>query len=281
MVAEDVQGRAFVHTIRDKHGKRALMPFFPRAFAKPSSPTDFDFENHVYDTLRLPCPLLPDHESPQHPLQPVTYKSVDELSEALQLWFGRYNEYRQQPAPGDESEGPIRERTKATEMASRRAMLDKEVIFHRSGRSLKGEGVETDVDILDANLSSVRVDRFDNVMIFTSPPWSEAAVQFCHGFPRALISAEHAGYTEGNIICTSKKSNSFVRAYAFRDIFSLASRSALSRTGLTELEFCHYRCLAVEQKHCLRRQSLLEAMFRLVFFLFNLNLQIKQNNYNI
>lgn len=87
--------------------------------------------------------------------------------------------------------------------------------------------------------------RFGNVMILSSPSWSETSPQFTHGFPRRLISATHGGFLPGNIICTAKATNQAIRRLATEDIACLVSRQMISGAGFTaaNLVNCRYAAL--------------------------------------
>ena len=87
--------------------------------------------------------------------------------------------------------------------------------------------------------------RFGNVMILSSPSWSESSPQFTHGFPRKLISAEYGGFLPGNVICTAKATNQAIRRIATEDIACLVSRESIAGAGFTmaNLVNCRYAAL--------------------------------------
>ena len=209
----------------------------------------FDFKNHVHDSLSFYCKLRPDDEKDaRNNIQ--RFQSIATLQKALQEWYGDYACFLEQQQD---------EQTQQTVMAAR-AKLNRVDIFQRSGRPLGT--LDTHNDELDIHNDQVRVDHFGNVMVLDAPFWSDAATQFCHGFPRALIKAHHGGYIKGNITCTSKASNEFIRAFAYKDIFSLCPRERLEKTGLTETEALYCRSIAIERKRSGKSMRLVEAMFR-------------------
>jgi hypothetical protein len=69
-------------------------------------------------------------------------------------------------------------------------------------------------------------------MIWAAPGWSDASVQFTHGFPRRLIQAEHGGFLPGNVIVTAKASNLAIRRMAVFDVASLISSLSIGGVGL-------------------------------------------------
>lgn len=251
---ENIEAREFVRSIKNSSAiqqeKEVVAPFFPAALSRRNEPLQFNFGNHAHDSLSFHCKLRPDNEKEVRDTI-HRYESIPKLEKALRQWYGDYACFLEQQQP--------MEQTQQTVMAAR-AKLSKFEIFHRSGRQI--HSLDTNDDDLDIGNDNVRVDHFGNVMVLDAPSWSDAATQFCHGFPRALIKAHHGGYTKGNITCTSKSTNQFIRAFAYKDIFSLCPREQLEKTGLTETEALYCRSIAIERKRSETSTRLVEAMFR-------------------
>lgn len=76
-------------------------------------------------------------------------------------------------------------------------------------------------------------DRFGNVAIWSAPKWSDASVQFTHGFPRRLIAEQHGGFLPGNVIACSRASNLCLRRMAVGDVACNISRQAIEGVGLS------------------------------------------------
>ena len=86
--------------------------------------------------------------------------------------------------------------------------------------------------------------RFGNVAILTAPPWSDAAVQLTHGWPRRLVAAEHGGFLPGNIIACSRATNLCLRRLALSDVAANISQQAIEGVGLSlskllNLRYCN------------------------------------------
>eukprot|EP00112_Aurelia_sp_Birch-Aquarium-sp1_P023725 Seg7187.1 transcript_id=Seg7187.1/GoldUCD/mRNA.D3Y31 product="hypothetical protein" protein_id=Seg7187.1/GoldUCD/D3Y31 len=203
---EDIEAREFVRSIKSsstiRQEKEVVAPFFPAALSRRNDPLQFNFGNHAHDSLSLHCKLHPDNEKEVRDTI-HHYGSIQKLEKGLRQWYGDYACFlEQQPM----------EQTQQTVMAAR-AKLSKFEIFQRSGRQINS--LDTNDDNLDIRNDNIRVDHFGNVMVLDAPSWRDAATQFCHGFPRALIKDHHGGYSKGNITCTSKSTNQFIRAFAY------------------------------------------------------------------
>ena len=226
-----------------------IVPFFPTAFSEPDSPLQFNFANRPHDTLSFHCKLSADLES--HGRKSIQrFADIGHLDKALSAWYGDFLCFLDTQS---------KEKTQQTLMAAR-AKLNKWEIFKRSGRPLRT--ITSGNNDLDTHNDKVRLDAFENVMVFGAPAWSDAATQFCHGFPSALIRAHHGGYTPGNITCTSKASNDYIRAFTFKDIFTLSKLEPLQKTGLSAIEAVYCRTIAMEAKRSEKSKRLAEAMFR-------------------
>eukprot|EP00112_Aurelia_sp_Birch-Aquarium-sp1_P009543 Seg2087.7 transcript_id=Seg2087.7/GoldUCD/mRNA.D3Y31 product="hypothetical protein" protein_id=Seg2087.7/GoldUCD/D3Y31 len=251
---EDIEARKFVRSIKSRSAIRqeeeVVAPFFPAALSRRNEPLQFYFGNHAHDSLSFHCKLRPDNEKEVRDTI-HRYESIPKLEKVLRQWYADYACFLEQQ--------PMEEQTQQTVMAAR-AKLSKFEIFQRSGRQI--HSLDTNDDNLDIRNDNVRVDHSCNVMVLDAPSWSDAATQLCHGFPSALIKAHQRGYTKGNITCTSKSTKQFIRAFAYKDIFSLCPREQLEKTGLTETEALYCRSIAIERKRSDKSTRLVEAIFR-------------------
>lgn len=103
--------------------------------------------------------------------------------------------------------------------------------------------------------------RFGNVMIWDSPKWSPASPEVTHGFPRRLISQQHAGILPGNIIIAAKASNNTLRRMAVEDVACIISRTAITGAGLTLARLLNLRYGALKYRNSTYRPDyLLSAM---------------------
>jgi hypothetical protein len=76
--------------------------------------------------------------------------------------------------------------------------------------------------------------RYGNVAMLTAPPWSDASVQFVHGWPRKLCQhVRHGGVKRGNIIAASKASNSCLRRFALFDVATNVAAHVMEGVGLS------------------------------------------------
>ena len=69
--------------------------------------------------------------------------------------------------------------------------------------------------------------------ILTAPKWSDAAVQFTHGFPKRLVSEPHGGFVKGNVIACSRATNLCLRRLAIADVACNISQQAVEGVGLS------------------------------------------------
>ena len=68
----------------------------------------------------------------------------------------------------------------------------------------------------------------------TAPIWSDASVEFTHGFPRRLLRhTSHGGFLPGNIIACAKASNLCIRRLGIFDIASTVPKHAIEGVGLS------------------------------------------------
>lgn len=240
--------------------------FFPTALSLgPGRLDQFNFELNFLETLRLPSRLEANHSTPRSKTQHVQYPSIAVARKDIQNWYGDYKCFLD---TNTDDSAPSQDDNKATELSARladqaRRGLDKWAIFQQSGKQLTQQ-LATDNADFDGNNAKVRLDVFDNIMVFDAPAWSDCAVHLTHGFPRRLILADHGGYTLGNITCAAKVTNEFIRAFADHDVFSFTSKAQLSRTGMTESELMYYRALTIKlgSKYHREGSRLMEGMFR-------------------
>lgn len=87
--------------------------------------------------------------------------------------------------------------------------------------------------------------RYDNVMIWQSPPWSQATLQFTHGFPRRLVAESHCGFLPGNVTVTAKATNLTLKRLAVCDVACLVSRGTTAGSGLGRARLLNLRYAAV------------------------------------
>lgn len=98
-------------------------------------------------------------------------------------------------------------------------------------------------------------------MIWDSPRWSPATPEVTHGFPRRLISQQHAGVVPGNIIIAAKASNNTLRRMAVEDVACIISRTAITGAGLTLARLLNLRYAALKYRNSTYRPNyLLSAM---------------------
>lgn len=78
--------------------------------------------------------------------------------------------------------------------------------------------------------------------VLTAPKWSDASVQFVHGFPRRLVVEDHGGFLAGNIIAASRATNLCLRRMAVAGCACNISGQAVEGVGLSlsRLLSCRY-----------------------------------------
>lgn len=99
---------------------------------------------------------------------------------------------------------------------------------------------------LDGNLDEVRLDRFENVMVYSAPASSDASSQYTHGWPRRLTERAHGGFLAGNITCMSKITNVRIRSMARGDVAAFVGTDEMRGSGLSLSELLYCRKVAIE-----------------------------------
>ena len=219
-------------------------PFFPAGLAvSQEQPTQFNFNLFVLDSLTLPRGLFAEDER-----QEVHFEDAAECT----AYCERYVQERLQELPHSRQED---------HSEVRRARLNKEDMFHQSGEAI--QNMMTGNGSFDANLNSLRVDVYGNVMLLSAPQWSDLSPQFTHGFPRRLVREDHRGLTPGNLTVAARISNQGIRSLAVGDVACFLSRKMVHGLGLTTSELVLARSSAV--KYAGRKQKpsrLIDMMLR-------------------
>ena len=206
-------------------------------------PTRFNFDLFVLDTLTLPRGLFAEDER-----QEVQFDNAGECTQYCE----RYVEERLQQLQHS------REDDRAEDF---RAHLCKEEMFHHSGEAI--QNMVTGNPSYDANLNSLRVDIYGNVMLLNAPQWSDVSPQLTHGFPRRLVKESHRGLTPGNLTVAARISNQAIRSLAVGDVACFLSRKMVQGLGLTTSELVLARSSAL--KYAGRKQKpsrLIDTMLR-------------------
>lgn len=228
-------GRAHTHSVQ---------PFFPTGLARSQEqPTQFNFDLFVLDNLTLPRGLFADDEREE-----VHFEDAEECREYCE----RYVLERLQQLTHSREEDNLEEF---------RAQLCKEDMFHHSGEAI--QNMATGNASYDANLNSLRVDIYGNVMLLNAPQWSDLSPQFTHGFPRRLVKESHRGLIPGNLTVAARISNQGIRSLAVGDVACFLSRKMVKGLGLTTSELVLARSSALKyagRKH--KPSRLIDTMLR-------------------
>ena len=221
-----------------------VQSFFPVGLAtSQEQPAQFNFNLFMLDNLTLPRGLFAEDERDE-----VHFEDAKECTEYCEP----YVEERIQELTHSREEDRLEEW---------RATLCKEDMFHRSGKAI--ENIATGNANYDANLDSLRVDIYGNVMLLNAPQWSDLSPQFTHGFPRRLVKEGHRGLTSGNLTVAARISNQGIRSLAVGDVACFLSRKMVQGLGLTTSELVLARSRAL--KYAGRRQKpsrLIDTMLR-------------------